>query len=167
MPAYLYTTPSGVVGGVTRAIETNVEPCKLVAVASVFAQAYGIPLALVPGGVSQWQGSNVAADFAGILVREVPSISGSITNLFNTDVPNPLEIKGKVERGYVMVACTIGTPVRGGIVYIRVVAAAGKVIGDLEATADGVNNIAMPQSVISWATDGKDSTNITPVRLAK
>ena len=61
------------------------------------------------------------------------------------------------------VACTIGTPVRNGTVYMRVVAAAGKAIGDLEATADGANSVAL--TGVAWASDGKDSSNVAELKI--
>ena len=40
--------------------------------------AYGLAMQYVSGGITQWNtGSGTAASFAGILVREVPSISGA------------------------------------------------------------------------------------------
>jgi hypothetical protein len=172
MTAYLYQAPNGVPGDISRPDETNVEPANLVAVSGTFAQAYGIPMAYVAGGISQFITSNVAADFAGILARAVPGISGpsgtiGFNDLIGNFTPNPQEPQGLVVRGYVNVVCTIGTPVRGGIVYVRVVAASGKFIGDIEATADGSNNVALSTDQASWATDGKDASNNAELRIRR
>ena len=168
-PAYLFQAPTGVPGDITRTDETNVEPAMLVAVSSVFAQAFGIPMAYVAGGISQWQGSNVAADFAGVLVREVPSISGSLSSdaSLGGGVPNPLQPNGLAVRGYVSVLCTIGTPARGGVVYIRTVASGGKAIGDFEAVSDPGNNVALSATQAEWASDGKDASNNAELRIAR
>lgn len=167
--AYLFQSPVGVPGDITRTDESNVEPAQLVAVAGVFAQAFGIPMAYAVGGMSQWQGSNVAADFAGVLVREVPGISGNIASdaALSPTVPYAPVPQGLCVRGYVNVVCTIGTPVRGGIVYIRVVAAAGKAIGDFEATADGINNVALSADQAQWASSGKDANSNTELRIRR
>lgn len=167
--AYLFQAPVGVPGDVTRVDESNVEPAQLVAVAGVFAQAFGIPMAYAVGGMSQWQGSNVAADFAGVLVREVPGISGSIASdaALSPTVPYAPVPQGLCVRGYVSVLCTVGTPVRGGIVYVRVVAAGPKNIGDFEATADGINNVALSTTQAEWATSGKDANNNAELRIAR
>lgn len=167
MTAYLYNAPAGVVGDVSRPDESNVEPAMLVAVAAVFAQAFGIPMRYVTGGIAQFIGASVAADFAGILVREAPSISGNLNSGLNDTVPNPDQVQGLLVRGYAYVKCTIGTPARGGVVYVRVVAGVGKAIGDLEATADGADNVALSLTQASWAVDGKDADSITEIRVAR
>lgn len=167
MVAYLYQAPAGVPGSIVNSDETNVEQAMLVAVSTVFAQAFGIPMVYVAGGISQYATGNVAADFAGILVREVPGISGSTAQGFTDSVPYPLQIQGLAVRGYVAVVCTIGTPARGGIVYIRTVAASGKFIGDLEATSDPSNNVALSSTQAEWASDGKDSFNNAVLRIAR
>lgn len=165
--SYLYQAPAGVVGDITRVDETNVEPAMLIAVSSVYAQAFGIPMAYASGGISQWQGSNVAADFAGILIRSAPAIAGDTSQVFSTSTPNPVVPNNMMVRGYASVYCTIGSPVRGAIVYIRTVAASGKAIGDLEATSDPGNNVALSTDQASWATDGKDANNISEIRLRR
>lgn len=167
MTAYLYQAPTGVEGDITRPDFTEVEPAMLVAVSGVFAPKFGLPMAYVPGGISQWQGSNVAADFAGLLIREVPAIAASSASDANFDgtAPWPLTPKGLCVKGYVNVKCAIGTPVRGGIVYVRTVAASGKFIGDFEATNDAGNNVALPTTTLQWASDGKDGNNNAEVRV--
>lgn len=165
--SYLFQAPNGVAGDLSRTDESNVEPAMLKAVSAVFAQAFGIPMAYVAGGISQWGGSNVAADFAGILVRAVPAISGGLVETFAGGIPNPLVPNSLCVRGYVNVLCPTGTPARGGIVYIRVIAAGGKNVGDLEATADGSNNVALSLTQASWATDGKDANNNAEIRIAR
>lgn len=167
MPAYLYQAPAGVVGDITRTDETNAEPAMLVAVSSVFAQSYGIPMVYVAGGISQYATGNVAADFAGILARSAPEISGSTLQGFDNTVPNQFQPQNLVVRGYVSVKCTIGTPARGGLVYIRTVAASGKFIGDLEAVSDPGNNVVLSSTQAEWATDGKDAFNNAELRVAR
>ncbi len=169
MTAYLKQAPTGIPGAITRVDETNVEPGMLIAVSTVFAQAFGIPLAAVAGGFSQWVTGNVAADFYGILVREVPSIGGSLASDSDTEggVPNPLFPQGIVVRGYINVKCTVGTPVRNGVVYIRTVASGMKNIGDFEATSDPGNNVALSNAQAIWATDGKDADNNAEIRVTR
>lgn len=166
-PAYLFRAPAGVPGDISRTDETNVEPAMLIALSSVFAQAFGIAMVYATGGIQQWSGSSVAADFAGVLIREVPSISGNTAQGFTDNTPNSEQVQGLGVRGYVYVKCPTGTPARGGVVYIRVVAAPGKAVGDFEATADGANNVALSTTQATWAVDGKDSDNITELRLAR
>lgn len=166
MVAYLYNAPSGVEGDITRPDESNVEPAMLVAASSVFAQKFGIPMVYVAGGISQYISSNTAAQFAGVLIREVPAISGSVTAGFTDNIPNSEAPQGLCVRGYVSVKCVLGTPARGGIVYIRVTASTGHVIGDFDATTDA-DNVALSLTQASWACDGKDSDNNAEIRIAR
>lgn len=165
--AYLYNAPAGVPGDITRVDETNIEPGELIAVGGTFALAFGIPVKYAVGGFSQFSGSETAADFAGVLIREVPSIPGSGGNELDTTAPNPAVPNGVAVRGYVSVKCTVGTPARGGIVYVRVVAASGKNIGDFEASSDSTNSVALSATQGSWATDGKDANNNAELRIAR
>jgi hypothetical protein len=167
MTAYLYQAPAGVPGDISRPDETSVEPAVLIAVSTVFAQAYGIPMVYATGGISQFGGGNAAADFAGVLIREAPSEGGSIYPNSNDNVPNPVVPHGLAVRGYVSVACPTGTPARGGVVYIRTVASGSKNIGDFEATSDPGNNVALSLTQASWAVDGKDGANNTEIRIAR
>lgn len=166
-PAYLYNAPAGVPGSVTRPDETNVEPAKLVAVDDTYAQAFGIPMKYASGGISQFEVDDVATAFAGVLVREVPSISGSLDEGFTDNIPWSKQIQGLAVRGYVSVVCKQGTPARGGIVYVRVEADTGKNIGDFEASSDTTKSVALTATQAEWASDGKDADNNAELRIAR
>lgn len=161
MTSFLYRAPSGVAGDVTRPDDTVIESGLLNAAA--VPSAFGAPVKIVSGKFEKIAESDTAAVFYGILSRVAPSIAGDLTETFAGGTPNADAVQGIVVSGYVNVVCTIGTPERGGIVYMRVVAATGKVVGDFEATADGVNNVALTGVV--WGVDGKDASNITEIRI--
>lgn len=167
MTAYLYQAPAGVPGDITRVDETNVEPIMLI---TPFPANYGVPMMYAAGGAT-FSATPTAAAFAGILARAVPGISQSSSNeAVDVFQPNQKEPQGLVVRGYVNVLCTIGTPVRGNVVYMRTVAAGGAAIGDLEATSDPGNNVALtatPVGNVTWASDGKDAFNNAEVRVAQ
>lgn len=166
MPAYLYQAPNGVAGDVTRTDESNVEPAMLVAASSVYAQAFGIPMKYVSGGIQQFNGgAETPADFAGVLVREVPSISGNALSGFSTNIPNPDVPQGLIVRGYVSVKCVSGTPARGGAVFVQIAANGGVAVGDFRTTDDGANAIEL--SNVTWAVDGKDADNNAEIRIAR
>lgn len=165
--AYLYNAPAGVPGDITRVDETNAEPAMLVAATSVFAQAYGIPMKYVAGGIQQFVTDDVATAFAGILARSAPEISGNTNQDFDNTTPNPDQPQNLVVRGYVSVKCTVGTPARGGVVYVRVEADTGKFVGDLEASSDTTKSVALTLTQASWAVDGKDADNNTEIRVAR
>ncbi len=166
-PAYLYSAPAGVPGDITRVDETNVEPARLIASSGTYAQAFGIPVKYATGGIQQFTGGEAATAFAGVLIREVPSISGNTLQGFDDTVPNPNQINGFSPRGYVSVKCKQGTPARGGVVYVRVVADTGKLIGDFEAVSDTSLSVALTATQASWATDGKDANNNAELRIAR
>lgn len=167
MVSYLYQAPSGVTGDITRVDESNVEPVMLV---TPFPANYGLPMMYAVGGVT-FSATPTAAAFAGILARAVPGISQSSTNeATGVFQPNQDEPQGLCVRGYVNVICGVGTPVRGTVVYMRTVAATGKAVGDLEATSDPGNNVALtatPIGNVTWATDGKDADKNAEVRIAQ
>lgn len=170
MVSYLYQTPNGVPGDITRPDETNVEPIMLVAVSTVFAQKFGIPLKYVSGGAQQFNGGGeTAPSFAGVLIREAPSIAGNVASDSTLDggVPNPDQPQGMAVRGYCTVKCVDGTPARGGAVYVQIVAAGGFAVGDFRATADGSNTILLTATQAEWATDGVDADLNAELRIAR
>ncbi len=167
MSAYLYQAPNGVPGDITRVDESNVEPAKLIALSGSFIQRFGEAMRYVSGGIQQFTASLTKADFAGVLVREVPSISGSVTAGLTNNIPNPDQINGLLVRGYVNVKCTAGTPARGGIVYVRTVAATDRPIGAFEASSDSGNSFALDAAQATWASDGVDADLNAELRVAR
>lgn len=167
MTAYLYRAPAGIAGAITRVDDTTVEPGFIAAANG--PTLFGQPVKVEPGtGKFLLMGlTSVAADFYGILVREVPSIGNSATlQGFNDGGPLITSAHGVAVKGYVNVVCGTGTPVRGGAVYVRIVdGGAGKPVGSLEATADGANSVLVPE--LSWAVNGRDTANgnIAEVRI--
>jgi len=162
MTSILYRASSGVAGDVTRPGDTVVESGLLNAAAA--PAAFGAPVKVVSGKFEKIASGDAATVFYGILSRVAPSIAGDTAQTFAGGTPNTDAVQGIVVKGYVNVVCTIGTPVRGGTVYMRVAAGTGKNVGDLEATADGANNVAL--SGVTWAVDGKDASNVTEIRIA-
>lgn len=161
MTSFLYRAGSGVPGDITRQLDTIVEQAFLNS-AKVPA-AFGLPVKMTAGKLEKIEAGDTAASFYGILTRLSPSIAGDTAQVLGAGTPNANACQGVMVRGYCNVACTIGTPVRNGVVYMRVVAASGKNIGDLEATADGANNVALTGVV--WNSDGKDSSNVAELKI--
>lgn len=167
MPSYLYSAPAGVPGDITRPDESNTEPARLIPTGGgAYPTAFGIPVKYVAGGIQQFNGgAEVAADFAGVLVREVPSISGNALQGFDNTVPNPTQVNGMLVRGYVNVKCVAGTPARGALVYVQIIANGGVAVGEFRATADSTNTIQLTNA--TWAADGKDADNNAEIRVAR
>lgn len=162
MTAFLFRAPSGVAGDITRQLDTIVESGLLNA--AKVPTAFGAPVKITNGKFEKIEASDDAADFFGILSRLVPSIAGDTAQTFASGTPNADAVQGIIVSGYVNVVCTVGTPVRGGTVFMRVVADSGKTIGDLEATADSTNSVAL--TGVAWSVDGKDASNVTEIRIA-
>lgn len=134
MTAFLYRAGSGVPGDITRQLDTIVEQAFLNS-AKVPAN-FGLPVKMTAGKLEKIEAGDTAASFFGILTRLSPSIAGDTAQTLGAGTPNPNAVQGVAVKGYLNVACAIGTPVRSGTVYMRVVAASGKAIADLEATSD-------------------------------
>jgi hypothetical protein len=167
-PAYTFQAPNGVPGDISRPDQSNVEPAMLIAHSGTFAQAYGIPMKYVAGGIQQFSGSEAATDFAGVLIREVPSISGNTNQGFSDAIPNPDQPNGLLVRGYPSVLCVAGTPARGGTVYIQITANGGVAVGSFRADGtDSGNAVALTATQAEWATDGKDAFNNAELRVAR
>lgn len=152
--AILKTMPTGIAGDVTRPHLSKVEP---IAVGTPAPTAFGVPMKISAGKAIPFAGAEAASAFYGINTRSTPSVGGNINAGFSNGIPNANPVTGILRAGYISVLCKVGTPARGGAVYIRVVDASPKFIGDLEATADSTNSVIMPNA--SWATDGKDAGN--------
>lgn len=174
MVSYLFQAPNGVPGDLTRVDESSVEPAMLVAQSSVFAQSFGIPMKYVTGGIAQFTGSEAATAFAGVLIREVPSISGSVNSGFSDNVPYPSVPQGLCVRGYVSVVCAVGTPARGGTVYVQITqdssGPGGSVVPVGAFRADGTdsgNAVALTAAQAEWATDGVDAFLNAELRIAR
>lgn len=167
--SYLLSAPAGVPGDITRVDESSVEPIMLVAVSTVYATV-GSPLKYVSGGAQQFNGGAEAATaFAGILIREAPSISGVLADdgRLSPMTPDPLLPVGMLVRGYISVICAAGTPARGGAVYIQIIANGGIAVGAFRATADGGNTVLLTATQAEWASDGLDSAGNAEIRVAR
>lgn len=173
-PAYLTQAPSGIPGDVTRTDETNVESAMLIALATVFPNQYGLGMKYTTGGIQQPSG-DAATAFAGVLVREVPSISGLAADdtSFGTGSPLGTQLQGLAVRGYVAVICAAGTPARGGTVYWQTTTNGSIKAGQFRADGtDGGNAVALTAAQAEWASDGvgpdgNGNTNIAELRIAR
>jgi hypothetical protein len=165
--SYLFQAPNGVPGDITRTDESNVEPAQLLAIASVYPQSFGLAMVYGVGGIQAWGTSNVAGDFAGSLVREVPAIGGYPSDGFTPNIPNPMVPNGLLVRGYMSVLCQYGTPARGGIVYVNIQATGSRVVGGFEATSQPSFNVALTTQQATWASDGVDAFLNAELRIER
>lgn len=87
------------------------------------------------GGVIPINASFTADKFVGVAGSEHKSAFDYLDQNKGGEYA-PKEAVTVVQRGSISVICAVGTPVVGGDVYIRTVAAEGKNIGDFETVAD-------------------------------
>lgn len=93
----------------------------------------------------------VAADFAGIAVREVKQTDSYAAT---GEVYHPGEPCDVLERGSVMAVCGVGSAAPGSAVFIRTVANGGNtILGGFEAAADGTNSVAITNAKWKKAAD--------------
>lgn len=118
--AYLNRMPAGFAGDVSRKAEATIESALMAG-----DVAFGSPVKLDTSG--KLAPLAAAADVVyGFMVRPYPTqdqlaTSGSIQDC--------------MRRGYMTVRLASGTAVKGGKVYVRIAAADGKAVGDIEAAA--------------------------------
>lgn len=126
---------------------------------------FGAPVVLASDNTfKNWVDDSTAATFAGVAVANVKTnqtayASGQIGSGYYS----PKQAVDVLERGSIMVFCKSGTPTAGGTVYIRTVAATGKLVGDFEATADEGKNVLIPNA--KWTTGKMDSNKLAEVTI--
>lgn len=165
--SYTFNAPSGFQGDCSRPDESNIEPVFLI---TPFPANFGVAMKYTTGGVTPMIAADVAASFAGVLVRSVPGISQSNTaETVNTFQPNQLEVNGLGVRGYFIVKVNSGTPVRGAAVGIVQTASGGHPAGAFETGVTG-NNIPLTATAVgnvTWASDGVDANGMGEIRIAQ
>ena len=162
MVAFAYQIPVGTIGSVLMT-SAGADLNSGVYNPDLMPTAFASPVKLVNGLVSAIEEDDTASVFWGILVAAdvQPPASGVVDNSFGFPAPDVEQDANVMLNGYAIVKCTVGTPVKGGTVYMRVVPDTGKAVGDLEATADGSDNVAVSQ--LTWNVSGKDSDGATVV----
>jgi hypothetical protein len=98
--------------------------------------AYGAPGKMSGNELEAIEAGDVASDFYGILSRLAPSIGGAVDVAFLSGTPNSDYLQAVLIKGYIAVICSIGTPVIGAPVYMRVVTEVLELFGQFEATED-------------------------------
>lgn len=137
MPAYLERMPAGIPGDVTRKADSHLEP----GVIGASAVNHGAPVKVSSGKLVAIGSGDAAAVLHGFLVRPYPTQS-SVNDLGGGSAPAD-SVRDVLRRGYMSVLLASGSAAKDGQVYMRVTAAQGKAVGDIEATADpAVKSIA-------------------------
>ncbi|WP_303678307.1 structural cement protein Gp24 [Ralstonia mannitolilytica] len=155
--AYLYGMPSGIPGDVSRPSQATIEPG--IFDSSFPFASYGIPVKKVNGKIRPVASGDAATVIIGLLVRPFPTNSSQ--DPLGTSTPPKTGVGDVMRRGYMTVQCNAGTPADGGTVYVRVAAPSGaKVIGGIEAAADGTNTVVMAGAAFRNAGDARGNVEI-------
>jgi hypothetical protein len=155
--------PLGTPGDITRDVhESTVEPYFNSTTVPVLGFGLPVKLGAQASSATGIVAADVGASIVGFSVREYPSYPGG--NMANLAAGAGIPMAGAIgimKRGYMAVKCNFGTPVKEGIVYVRIAAPAGaKVIGGIEATADGANTIIVPNAQFNGPADADGNAEI-------
>lgn len=88
------------------------------------------------------------AGFAARIAKQSTVYTEQNHALYLTDQPASVLVRGNVT-----VICKSGAPAVGGAVYVRIVADGPKLVGDIEAAADGANTIQLTNCEFNSAAD--------------
>lgn len=154
----------GFFGNVARSIDTIIEASQNKEATAPIA--FGAPVVLKSDGtgVINWASTNVAADFAGIAVREVKTETVYGSNVAQYDANDVMDV---LKRGSVIVKCVkdataTNDPVKGGVVYIR--KATGEFVAAAEGTS-GADTVALDNVV--WGQNGVDANGAAELVILK
>jgi hypothetical protein len=155
------SVPLGVPGQITRSGDFTVESYDM----DTALPLVGFGLPVKNDGTGQATGivgGDTTAAVLGFLVRDFPSVSGSLANqAFGAATPPTSGVVGILRRGYVCVKNNNGTSAKDGIVYVRTAVPSGaKVVGGIEATADGANTFALTGARFTGASDADGNAEI-------
>lgn len=158
--AFLYRMPSGIPGAVSRNSAFTIEP-NIPSTTNVLTN-YGNPVALdASQHVRPIIAGDVAASVYGFLARAFPTNSSAQgIGVATPPTSGPVDV---MKMGYMNIAVTNGTPVKGGAVYIRTVVNASlpnTYIGDVEAAADSTNSFVLPGAYFTGGVDADGNSEI-------
>lgn len=160
MTAFTYRMPYGIPGDVSRQSVATIET-QLFDSTAAFG-AYGLFGKIDSNGKFAPIGSgDAAAAIYGLLIRPYPTTGANASDPLGTSVPPTSGCANILKRGYATVQINAGTAALNGAVYVRVATASGaKVIGGIEAAADGTNTIQVAGCVFTGAADANGNVEI-------
>jgi hypothetical protein len=159
MTAYLYRLPSGFAGMITRVDPSDTEP--QIIDSTTPPTAFGIPIKMVNGKIQPLATGDAASVVYGFLVRPFPFQGQNIAPIVGSTTPPTSGTGDVLRRGYMSVKVNAGTAAFGGVVYARVAAPSGaKVIGGIEAAADGTNTVIVANAQFMSAPDASGNVEI-------
>lgn len=153
--ALLYRMPSGVPGDVSRRAQSTVEQVTLDP-AKPFP-AYGLPGKIVAGKFVPLEAADTADLIYGFLVRPYPTQTANADGSGVSSGP----MGDCLRRGFMTVYNRAGAPAINGVVYTRIATPAGvKIIGGIEAAADGANTVVVAKAAFKDAGDASGNVEL-------
>ena len=143
--AYLKRMPAGFPGDVSRKAEATVEAGLMGTIV-----AFGAPVKMDGGKLVALSAANDVV--YGFVVRPYPTMNSEAAAGSIQDV---------LRRGYMTVKLTQGASVKGGQVYVRHTAEAGKAVGDIEAAAVEGKTLAVPGCLFMGEADGMGNVELS------
>ncbi|MEC4682371.1 MAG: hypothetical protein VST70_01635 [Nitrospirota bacterium] len=158
--AFTFRMPSGIPGSISRNSDLPIEPNTISTTTP--PTVYGNPVALdASQNMRPIAAGDTSASVYGFLVRPFPTNSG--TQGLGVSTPPTSGTCSVLKMGYMNVAVTNGTPVKGGAVYIRTVvnvALPNTYIGDVEAAADSTNSFILTGAYFTGGIDANGNSEI-------
>lgn len=163
--AFNYRMPAGFAGDVNRSHPASIEPC--------LPDPTNFPTfpgqACVIDATSKllrgiMAGDSGLSDIYGVAIRAYPiqQQTGGMAASFGVAALTAAQPVDVLKSGYIMVP-VVGTPAKGGIVYVWAAAASGShVPGGFEAAATGGSTIALPANSYSF-NGGPDANGVAEV----
>lgn len=97
---------------------------------------------------------------AGILGRSIPQQGAATDIAFGAGTPDTTQVQDIIRQGYVLVTCALGTPARGGTVYMQSEPDTGRTVGEFHANSSA-KTVAL--TGFEWAATGKEASNIAEI----
>jgi hypothetical protein len=153
MASYLERMPAGIPGEISRWDNVILEPNLLGAVSI----PYGAVVKLSAGVIAPIASGDTAAAIYGLLARAYP------TQGANGDDAAPAgRIIDVMRSGYMTVTLKgVAAAAKGGTVFVRVTADTGKLVGDIEAAADGAKSVVVPGCIFAGPADSGGNVEIS------
>ena len=160
MTAFTTSLPNGIVGSVSRSINTAViDTEQASATGAEQPSAYGLPVLLNTYGKARIYGSGDSDATIGFVARIFPE--DSVTNTYGSATPDPTRPLSIMRKGFMTVMVNVGTPANGGLVYVRITSNGGNtIIGGIEATSDSSHTVLITNAKF---TSTKDANGVAEI----
>jgi hypothetical protein len=162
MPAFTFRMPAGIPGMLNRTEIATVEA--QIVMPTNPPTAFGVPVAIDATAlqVRPIGAGDTAAALYGFLVRPFPSTGNQINEPIGTATPPTGGVVNVMRRGYMTIKLNgTAAAVKNAPLFVRIAnPSAGKVVGGVEAAADGTNTIQVPSAYFMGPADAQGNVEI-------